>query len=233
MSVGREFEGKDVTDALEAAAAHLDRPAASLRYEVVEEGRRGLFGLGSKPVRIWVELPPDQAARHEADVMPPSLEAPPDQRAIEGTCYRMFHLMGLELKIRTSTTADGLRLELAGPDRRMLVHRDGELLTAFQFLLNRMGRRAWPGAGRIQLVCDGWHQNRDQDVVELARQVATQVVRTGQTKLLHPMNPYERRLVHITVKEFPGLTSASKGDGFLKQVTVLQERGGLDEKARG
>ena len=56
-----------------------------------------------------------------------------------------------------------------------------------------------------------------------ANEVAGQVARTGVAKKLHPMNPYERRLVHLTVREFEGLETSSEGDGFLKTVTVCRD----------
>jgi spoIIIJ-associated protein len=128
--------------------------------------------------------------------------------------------MQLDLRARVSRRGDGCRVELVGPDRKALLQNDGELIAALQFLLNRMGRRAWPHAGHVQLDCDGYKHTREESVVELAREVASVVARTGQPKRLHPMNPFERRLVHMTVQEFSGLTSRSDGDGFLKQITV-------------
>ena len=93
-----------------------------------------------------------------------------------------------------------------------------------QFLLNRMARRAWPGAGRIHLTCDGTRRRRDEDVVDLVHEVAQQVSRTGQSKRLHPMNSYERRLVHLTVRKLDGVASRSEGDGYLKKVKIYKPR---------
>jgi spoIIIJ-associated protein len=103
------------------------------------------------------------------------------------------------------------------------MQKDGELLSALQFLLNRMARRTWPDAGRIRLSCDGHRKRRDDDLVELTREVAQQVGRTGRTKRLHPMNAYERRLVHLTVREFEQLGSRSEGNGHLKRVKIFKQ----------
>ena len=85
-----------------------------------------------------------------------------------------------------------------------------------------MARRAWPDAGRIQLSGRGQRRRRDEALVELTREVAEQVTRTGRTKRLHQMNAYERRLVHITVREYEGLGSRSEGNGHLKRVRVFR-----------
>jgi spoIIIJ-associated protein len=92
-----------------------------------------------------------------------------------------------------------------------------------QFLINRMARRAWPEVARIHLTCDGHRKERDDDLVELTREVAQQVKRTGRAKRLHPMNAYERRLVHLTVREFEKLGSQSEGSGHLKRVKIYRQ----------
>ena len=98
-----------------------------------------------------------------------------------------------------------------------------------------MARRAWPEAGRIHLACDGHHKERDDDLVDLTREVAQQVTSTGRTKRLHPMNAYERRLVHLTVREFEQLGSRSEGSGHLKRVKIYlqapQAESGADPEA--
>ena len=221
MSVGREFEGVDLQEALASAALALGREAQQLHYEVLDEGRRGVMGLGFKPIRIWVEVDEAQGARLQAEAAPVQVTKDPERRAVEEMLHRMIFLMGLDLRVRSHPTEDGLRLELSGPDRRLLLKKDGELLEALQLVVHRMARRQWPAIPRIRLECEGHDLRHDEEVAELAREVAHQVHRTRAAKTLHPMNPYDRRLVHIAVQEFPGLASRSEGDGFLKAVTVF------------
>ncbi len=223
MGVGREFEGRDVGEAIQTAAGALGVPASGIRYEVVEEGRRGLFGLGGRRVRIWVELPPEQASRHDVEVMPPARQVSDEQRSLEDTLHRMLRMIGLDVKMRCADQESGVRIDLDGPDRRLLLQKEGELLAALQFVLNRMARRAWPGVGHVQLECNGYRSRQEQDLVDMARETARSVARTGRPRRLHAMNPYERRVVHVTVREIPGVTSHSEGDGFLKQITVAPE----------
>lgn len=207
-----EFEGKDLAEALEAAAERLGVVASSLRYEVVEEGRRGLLGLGGRPWRIRVAPPPANAAARAAADVPAALLL---------TVRRMVGLMGLDVAVSAGRSGSGVSLTLSGADRGVLLARDGEVLQALQFLLNRMARRLWPEAGPIRLSCPGaGRSRRDDEIVELVREVAQQVVRTGRPKRLHPMNPYERRLAHLAVGAIPGLRSRSEGGGFLKRVVI-------------
>ena len=229
------FEGKDLEEALAAAATALGVPEAELHYEMLEQGRRGLLGLGVRHVRIRVQptavdlLQPAPRPRRTkppvraAQVLPEAAEttvAPELVRGVEETVAKMVDLMGFELQVAGQEQDGGVSLELNGPDQPLLLARNGELLSALQFVLNRMTHRTWPGIRGIQIGCDGRGRPRDEELVALARRVATEVSRTGRTRKLRPMNAYERRLVHITVQEFGGLTSSSEGTGALKRVRI-------------
>jgi spoIIIJ-associated protein len=224
------YEGKDLEEALQSAAVALGVPEPELHYEIVEQGRRGVFGLGAKSVRIRVFPPLAGSAEERVGQSPrPTPPAPPspspaDSGAageIDRALRQIIGLMGLQLDVRREPgSGEGVTLTLTGEDRKFLKESNGELLYALQFVLNRMARRAWPGAGRIQLTCDGPSRRRDEELVAIAREAAQQVARTGRTQKLQPMNAYERRLVHLVVREFAGLTSSSDGDGSLKRVRI-------------
>jgi len=231
------FEGKDLGEALAEAAAAMGIPGDDLRYEIVEQGRRGVFGLGAKTVQIRVlatagQAPPPRRADAPAaePAMPPAPEAadrarewvpPPGAADVERTVGRVIGLMGLDLQVQVGPARDGIELQLLGPDRKLLTSRNAELLSALRLLVARMGRRSWPEVGRILVACEGQTaRRRDDELIEQIRGVAQQVARTGRTQKLQPMNAYERRLVHLTVREFAGLTSCSDGDGTLKRVRI-------------
>jgi spoIIIJ-associated protein len=230
MGIEREFEGRDLPEALESASRALGVAREALEFRLVDEGRRGLFGLGAKRVRIAVAAPETVASvavEIPRPAEPEGDDAGPAASSVEETLRQMLDLMGLDLEARIEAEGDAVRVLLTGADRRVLLQKDGELVNALQFLLNRMARRAWPDVAHVLVSCEGFRDRREEDLVELVREVARQVARTGHPKKLHSMNPYERRLVHLTVREFPDLTSRSAGDGFLKQVTVAPvARGG-------
>ena len=137
------------------------------------------------------------------------------------TLRSMIGKLQVELEVAIEPVRTGVRIELTG-DQELLVRNDAEFPQAIQFLLNRMSRRTWPDVGRIQVVSDGFRNERDEELMEEIREVAGQVIHTGQAKALHPMNPYERRIVHITIREFEGLRSESEGEGFRKRITITK-----------
>jgi spoIIIJ-associated protein len=260
MSREQEFEGKDLEEALQAASESLGIPEPDLDYQIIEQGRRGLMGLGAKNVRILV-MPPVGQEPAEVEEAAPTGEQPKQRRRpsrksnrgrgrrgsrqrgrrgkrpgrgkpagpltaegedLQATVQKMLDLMAIDLKARAEAVDSGINLHLDGSDRKMLTQKDGELINALQFLLNRMAHRAWPDAGRIHLSSNGERRQRDEELIELAKEVAQQVSGTGQPKRLHPMNAYERRLVHIAVREFTELGSRSEGNGYMKRVKIYK-----------
>ena len=214
-----EFDGKDLDDALAAAAEALGQPASDLDYVILEGGRKGVFGLGSRPARVRVSPPPPTRVPVGAGVAPPTLV--PSTRLTPVTALvRIIEYVGYDLSVEETRRDGAVELVLDGPDRKRLVAKDGELISALEFVLVRMGRRAWPDEPQVRLVCRGFRSGKDEQIVGIARSAASEVARTGRPKRLHAMNPYERRVVHVTVREFEGLTTVSEGDGFLKRVRV-------------
>ena len=217
-----EFEGRSLEEALAAAAAALGVPQASVRYELLEEGRRGILGLGAVPTRIRV-LETGAVLTEEPVPAPPATPPSAAAEEVRATLQTLLGLAHLELSVRVTASSGSVRLLLQGKDRRLLLQREAELLGALQVVLQRMARRRWPEVGSIQVDCEGGPRKRDDDaLVERARSLAEQVQRTGQPARLPELNPYERRLVHLTVGSYPGLKSTSEGDGFFKPILVTR-----------
>jgi spoIIIJ-associated protein len=67
----------------------------------------------------------------------------------------------------------------------------------------------------------GYRKAREEEIAEIARRTAEKARSRGEECVLSPLNPYERRLVHLALKEFPGVETRSLGDGFLKRVAII------------
>jgi len=222
----KEFDGKDLDDAIGAAAAAMDISASEVDYEIVEGGRKGVFGLGARPVRIRVvsagnqPAAPRGAAEAPAAARAPERQQPPAFSAPGAAMRDIIAKMGFDLRIDEARHDGTLELTLDGADRKRLTAKDGELLAALEFVLHRMGRRGWPDEPPVRVACRGFRSERDDELVDMVREAAAQVASSGLPRRLQAMNPYQRRVVHMTVREHPGLTTVSEGDGFLKCVRV-------------
>ena len=131
-------------------------------------------------------------------------------------------LQGLGLKVATSArdTGDTIEVEIEGSDREYLLDRRGEALNAVQYLLNRILYRGRQGK-KIHVDSDGFRKVREEEIVEVARLTAEKVKTRGEESLLSPLNPYERRLVHLAIRDIEGVETRSIGDGFLKRVAIV------------
>ena len=112
--------------------------------------------------------------------------------------------------------------EDASDELGLLIGRRGETLGALQYLLNVVTRHHYGEANHVFSVdVEGYKRRRERSLVEMARRVAAEVRDTGDVITLEPMKPAERRIVHLTLSEEPGVTTESVGSGNERQVEVL------------
>ncbi|HXH28240.1 MAG TPA: R3H domain-containing nucleic acid-binding protein [Candidatus Polarisedimenticolia bacterium] len=133
---------------------------------------------------------------------------------------RILRGLGLETSVSVSQTDSTIEVELSGPGAEEFVERRGEALNALQYLLNRILYRGRKGK-KIHVDSEGFRRLREEEIVEIARLTAEKVKARGEESLLSPMNPYERRLIHLALSEIEGIETRSVGDGFLKRVAIL------------
>lgn len=128
--------------------------------------------------------------------------------------------MGLSLEVRVEQTPDGPRVDLDGEDGAVLVRRKGETLQALQHVANMVFRHRLGEQQRLVVDCQGFRRDKDAELRQMAKFLADRARRTGSEQQLGPLNPYERRIVHLTVAEEPDVASHSVGDAFSKVVII-------------
>ncbi len=128
--------------------------------------------------------------------------------------------MGLQLKVSSTTTDDTLEIELDGEDGGVLTRRSGEGLQALQHLLATAFRRQLGDDYRVVIDCMGFRREKDAELRQMAKFTAERARSTGAPQEIGPLNPYERRLVHLTIADIAGASSESIGDAFLKTVVI-------------
>jgi predicted RNA-binding protein Jag len=235
----RVFSGSDVSEAVALAAANLGLPLAQLRYVVLEAGSPGGRGLSPTPARIAVLL---EDVR-EADSRRPPSAYPSDRgpraggprgeareieprSGIRDTIRAIAEAGGLELSAEVSDGPEVLKVELAGADRGFFMEPDGsaEVLRATEHLLLRLyGAALMPRA--LRLSGEGFREQRDAALAAEARRLAEAVLGDGQPREMPSLNSYERRVVHMTLAEVPGVTTASAGEGPTRRLTIAPAAG--------
>jgi len=139
---------------------------------------------------------------------------------VERLAGRILDGLGLDVHAKATDTEATIQVDLSGADREYLLSRKGEGLGALQYLLNRIIYRGRRGK-KIQVDCDGFRKLREDEVVEIALRSAEKAKARGEECLLSPLNPYERRLVHLALAEVGGVETRSVGNGFLKRIAIV------------
>ena len=132
--------------------------------------------------------------------------------------------MGLTLEVAVEEGPDGTRVNLQGEDGGVLVRRSGEGLQALQHLVATAFRRQLGDDNRIVIDCNGFRRDKDAELKQMARYMVEKAKSAGVPQEMGPLNPYERRIVHMAVAEVPDGSSESIGDAFMKTVIISAKR---------
>lgn len=133
---------------------------------------------------------------------------------------KVVRAMGLELTAESEELSDGLRVNLVGDDANVLVRRQGEALAALQHLVAAVYRNDSAEKRRLVVDCMGFRKGKDAELGQMAKFLAEKARSSGLAQEIGPLNPYERRIVHMAVAEVESVTSESIGDAFEKTVII-------------
>jgi spoIIIJ-associated protein len=136
---------------------------------------------------------------------------------------RVVGAMGVQLTAAVEETPDGTRINLQGEDGGILIRRGGEGLQALQHLVATAFRRQLGDDTRIVVDCNGYRRDKDAELKQMALFMAEKARTMGAPQELGPLNPYERRIVHMVIAEDPTVTSESIGDAFMKTVIIARK----------
>jgi spoIIIJ-associated protein len=139
---------------------------------------------------------------------------------ITGFVQNVVNAMGVQLTVRVEESPEGTRINLDGEDGGVLVRRGGEGLQALQHLVATAFRKQLGDDNRIVIDCNGFRKDKDAELKQMAKFIAEKAHSSGVPQEMGPLNPYERRIVHMAIAEFPGATSESIGDAFMKTVVI-------------
>ena len=137
---------------------------------------------------------------------------------------RTLDAMGVPLEIAIHDTPDSVRIDLAGDAGEVLLRRRAETLDALQHVVNTAFRRELDDDRTFVVDCLGYRKGKDAELKQIARFMMEKAKSSGAPQEMGPLNPYARRLVHLTVAEDPAMSSESIGDAFLKTVIISVRR---------
>ena len=186
-----------------------------------KEGKKDNKKNAPKPEKKAVKAPREEAEMVAEGV--PASELAADSAAAKAVAYLENVLAGLGCEGLTFTVAetdDGAKISISGDDTGVIIGHRGETLDALQYLASLAATKKGSGYYRVVLNIGNYRQNREKTLEGVAKKTAAHVLKTGKSRSLEPMNPYERRIIHTTVQGIEGVTSNSIGGGSARRVVI-------------
>jgi spoIIIJ-associated protein len=238
--VVKEFEGKNEKEAIDRAIEELGLDRNEIDFEIVESKKPGILFRGGK-VKIRVHLAEEQGDFDEEQPEPGDEESAPrgsrtpaatlepsgefEPMVIEFT-RGLLERMGFPAEVRVTFREEGrLGLDIESDGSGILIGKQGKTLEALQFIVNLAAGRKGGESTRIVLDTQDYRARRERALVRMANQVAEQVRRSRTSRLLEPLNPFERRLIHTSLARYGDIETVSEGDGLYKRIRVIWREG--------
>jgi spoIIIJ-associated protein len=233
MRTNLEVIASSVEEALAKGAQELGLPEDAFEVEVLDEGSKGLFGLGSRQLRVRLTV--KEAPRTEAPDLPSDEPAAPtiedDEeilRVSHETVTELLERMGLKADVQAhwgeASTPTGIRpllIDVRGQDLSILIGRRGETLSALQYITRLIVGKELRKPVPVVIDVEGYRARREQQLRQLAQRLAQQTIERGRTMVLEPMPANERRIIHIELRDHPQVYTESVGEGDKRKVTII------------
>jgi len=202
-----EKTAKTVQEAINLALEELGAQKEDVVIEVIEEGNKGIFGIGSKFAKVQVTLKSsraDDAINFLEDVL---------------------SKMNVEVEIEEVEDDEAILLKITGKDSGIIIGRRGETLDALQYLTSLAVNKQSDEYKRVTIDIENYRQKREETLVKLADRLSERVIRYRKSVTLEPMNPYERRIIHSTLQNNKLVETHSVGEEPNRKVVITLKQG--------
>lgn len=203
-----EVSAKTLDDAITEACQKFTVTSDKLEYEVVDEGKSGLLGIGAKPAVIKVRVKSsieDKAKDFLKDV---------------------FAAMDLTVvcDVKYDDVESTMDIELSGDEMGILIGKRGQTLDSLQYLVSLVVNKDVENYIRVKVDTENYRKRRKDTLENLAKNISYKVKRTKRPVSLEPMNPYERRIIHSALQNDRYVTTYSEGEEPFRHVVVALKK---------
>jgi spoIIIJ-associated protein len=206
-----EVEAKTLDEAINQACEQLGRPQDQLEIEVLSEGSSKIFGIiGSSKVKIRASL---KDTKDESDA-----------KKAKEVLENILQKSGAEASVEESEDDECITLNIKGDGSGILIGRKGQTLDAFQYLVNKIVHRSPNYEKQIVVDTEGYRQRRKEALVDLAKRLSEKAKSKDTPVSTSPLNPFERRIIHLALQDDAGLTTKSDGEGIYRRVVIYPQK---------
>jgi len=236
-----EVIAPSIEEAVEKGLRELGLTEDDVDVEVLDEGKKGLLGLGTRQARIALKIKSDRGSQEpEAEVkleekpkaLPQESESEEEGEEPEEVSIARETVKIILEKMRVSADVSvklgegddnriaPVLIDIEGNDLSFLIGRKAETINALQYITSLIVGRELGRWVPLQIDVQNYRKRREDELRKLARRIAEQVVGTGRKQALEPMPPNERRIVHIELKNNPNVETESVGEEPRRKVTI-------------
>lgn len=229
----REYEGKTEQEAIERAVEELSLDREKFDVEIIDAGRKGLFKKSN--VKIRVHFKDDESQKDEVKSSPAKQHTEDNELPVTGEpdefeqkmitfLSTIIEKMGYTAEVQIAFRKEQkLGLNIVSSHSGIIIGKKGKNLDALQLLVNVYAGQ-FPDSRKVVVDTENYRIRHEEQLVKMAYKTALQVKKSGKSKLLEPMNPFERRLVHTALSDIVDVETKSEGDGLYKQVRIVPKR---------
>ena len=256
-----EFEGKNVDQALEMASKKLNTPIKEIKYDILNHGSSGIFGLvGVKKAKIRVASnrpDPDDTRAQARDLVKDAfkLEEPKTQKASlpkakpkpveeievvgEGEVEEHFQAAAADGERALRKIADFITdnteisiefqrerivFKVEGGNSGLLIGKRGQTLEAIQYLVEKIINKRNGQRVRVLVDVEGYLETRRNNLIKMASRMAEKAAKNNKPVTIGQMNAYDRRIVHLHLKDNQGVRTQSVGEGYYRKLVIFPKR---------
>jgi spoIIIJ-associated protein len=178
-----------------------------LKIEVITEKSK-FFSFGSTvKIRVYLNDMEDNASKR-----------------IENFLRGLFATIGVEVSVQTLEEEEKLHVEIISESAGIIIGKRGKTLEALQLITNIIVNKDMEKWKKVVLDIENYRDKRESTLTDLAHKVAGKVKKTGRFQYLEPMNPFERRVIHMALQDEPDIFTKSEGSGNLKKVKIYMKK---------
>ncbi len=231
-----------VEDAIEGGLLELGLSREAVDVEILDEGSRGLLGIGGRQARVRLTLKDAKPAQAEEQPKAPATDAAIPDETMDAafaslddnllfisrqTVAEILEKMKIQARVEArygEAEEEGQRpvhIDIRGNDLAVLIGRRAEILNAMQYIVNLIVSKQVEYWVQIVIDVEGYRARRERQLRQMAQRMADQAIRTGRRQVLEPMAAIERRIVHLELRDHPRVSTQSIGDEPSRKVTIV------------
>ena len=250
MASYKEFEGKNIEQAVKKACGKLKIEKEKIKYKVLSHGSTGIFGLaGRKKAKISVSVPEIEKAEKkqpEEKSLAKKIDITKSDKTYSEDNQNESRIDGVLIgkdvlqKIIDSITADAkIKIEekssktifnVVGGNAALLIGKRGKTLEAIQLIVEKVINKQNEKRSRTIVDIEGYKEKRISYLKSLANRLAEKCKRFKKPMTLDEMNAHDRRIIHITLKSDKGVSTRSKGEGVLRKIVIFPKKSTQQKK---